>query len=203
MYSNIPTQDLNDLIIDIARKNQIHSEVIQEIEQLTKLITKQNYFEMEFYHQSEGLAMAAPSSVLLAEIYLKFLEHNQILNQLTNHKILSNHRYVDDVLIMYNILNTDINKTQSHFNSLRHKIQFSIENEVNNQINFIDITVLRLHSNLQFRIFSKHTTDIMIRNTTCHPTEHKMSGINYLINRITQGRIKGRASRADARGSNL
>jgi hypothetical protein len=24
----------------------------------------------------------------------------------------------------------------------------------------------------------------MIHNTSCHPTEHKISGINYLINRI-------------------
>jgi hypothetical protein len=40
MYSNVPTQDLNDLIIDIARKNQIHSEIIQEIEKLAKLIIK-------------------------------------------------------------------------------------------------------------------------------------------------------------------
>jgi hypothetical protein len=75
MYSNIPTQDLNDLIIDIARKNQIHSAVIQEIEQLAKLIIKQNYFEVDskLYHQSEGLAMGVPSSALLADIYLQYL----------------------------------------------------------------------------------------------------------------------------------
>jgi hypothetical protein len=87
---------------------------------------------------------------------------------------------------MYNILNADINKTLSDFNSLHHKIQFSIENEANNQTNFLDLTISRLHNNLQFGIFRKHTTtDIMLHNTSCHPTEHKMSGINFLINRIT------------------
>jgi hypothetical protein len=35
MYSNIPTQDINKLIIDIAKKNHIHNDVIQEIEQQT------------------------------------------------------------------------------------------------------------------------------------------------------------------------
>jgi hypothetical protein len=25
----------------------------------------------------------------------------------------------------------------------------------------------------------------MIHNTSCHPAEHKMSGINYVINRVT------------------
>jgi hypothetical protein len=72
MYSNIPTQDINKLIIDIARKNHIHNDVIQGTEQLTNLVIEQNYFKMDskFYHQSEGPAMDTPSSALLAEIYL-------------------------------------------------------------------------------------------------------------------------------------
>jgi hypothetical protein len=174
--------------MDIARKNQIHSEVKQEIEQLAIFIVKQNYFEMDskFYHQSEGLAKGAPSSAFLAEIYLQYLEHNQILNLLIKHKILSYHRHVDGILITYNVLNTDINKTLSDFNSLHNKIQFSIENEANNPINFLDLTISRLHSNLQLGIFRKHTiTDVKLHNTSCPPTEHKMSGINFLINRIT------------------
>jgi hypothetical protein len=141
--------------------------------------------DSKFYQQSEGLVMRALSSALLAEIYLQYLEHTQILNLLIKHKILSYRRYVDDILITYNILNTDINKTLSDFNSLHHKIQFSIENEANNQINFLDLTISRLHNNLQFGIFRKHTTtDIMLHNTSCHTTKHKMSGINFLINRI-------------------
>jgi hypothetical protein len=50
------------------------------MELITKLIIIQNYFELnsKFYHQSEGLAMGAPSS---AEIYLQHLEHNQVLQQ--------------------------------------------------------------------------------------------------------------------------
>jgi hypothetical protein len=104
MYSNIPTQDINKLIIDIAKKNHIHNDVTQEIELLTTLIIEQNYFETDykFYHQSEGLAMGAPSSALLAEIYLQFLEHKQILHLLLKHKILSYHRYVD-ILIIYDM----------------------------------------------------------------------------------------------------
>jgi hypothetical protein len=59
VYSNIPTQALVDIIKDIATKKEIHSEVIREMEQIVKLIIKQNYFEMnsKFYQQSEGLAM--------------------------------------------------------------------------------------------------------------------------------------------------
>jgi hypothetical protein len=188
IYSNISTQDINKVIIDIAKKNHLHNDVIQEVEQLTNLIIEQNYFEMDskFYHQSEGLAIGAPSSALLAEIYLQSLEHNQILHLLLKHKILSYRRYVDDILITYDTTNANINNTLSDFNKLHHKIQFTIENELNNQINFLDIPILRHHNNLQFGTYRKHTaTDIMIHNDSCHPNEHKMSGINYLINRIT------------------
>jgi hypothetical protein len=97
----------------IAKKNHIHNDVIQEIEILTNLITEQNYFEIDskFYHQSEGLAVGVPSSALLAEIYLQFLEHYQILRLLLKHKILSFHRYVEDILIIYDTTSTNINYT--------------------------------------------------------------------------------------------
>jgi hypothetical protein len=158
------------------------------MELMTKLIIKQNYFEENsiFYQQSVGLAMGAPSSALLSEIYLQHLEHNQILDLLAKHKIISYHRYVEDILLVYNTPHTDIKKTLIEFNYIHHKIQFTIEEESNSQINFLDLSVSRIHNGLQFGIFRKPTaTDIMIHNTSCHPIEHKISGINYLINRIT------------------
>jgi hypothetical protein len=96
MYSNIPTQELNNIIINIAKRNYIQVEVIKEIEQLMNLTNKQNYFELDnkFYFQSEGLAMGAPSSALLAEFYLQSMEHNQVLQLLVKHKIISYNRYV-------------------------------------------------------------------------------------------------------------
>jgi hypothetical protein len=138
MYSNIPTQEVINIIIDVANKNEIHRDIIKEMELIRKLIIKQNYFEQNsiFYQQSEGLAMGAPSSALLSETYIQHLEHNQILDLLTKHKIISYHRYVDDVLLVYNTLHTDINKTVIEFNNIHIKIQFTVKEEMNNQINF-------------------------------------------------------------------
>jgi hypothetical protein len=156
------------------------------MEQTPKLIIKQNYFELnsKFYQQSEGLAMGTPSSALLAEIYLQHLEHNQMLDLLKKHKIISYHRYVDDILIVYNTLHTDINKALSEFNKKHRKIQFSMEEENNKQIIFLDLSITRTYNSPQFRIFRKPSaTDIMIHNIFWHPTEHKISGIDYLLNR--------------------
>jgi hypothetical protein len=75
MYSNIPTHETINIIIDMANKAEIHEEIIKDIKLLTELIIKQNYFELnsKFSIQSEGLAMGAPSSALLSEMYLQYI----------------------------------------------------------------------------------------------------------------------------------
>jgi hypothetical protein len=137
-----------------------------------------------FYLQSQGLAMGALSSAL-SEIYLQHIKHNQILDLLIKHKIISYHRYVHDILIVYNTQYTNINSTIDEFNNIHKKVQFSIETESNNQINFLDLSIVRTCNNLKFGIFRKPTaTDTMIQSMSCHHIEHKFTGINYLINRI-------------------
>jgi hypothetical protein len=72
--------------------------------------------------------MGAPTSSLLSEIFIQYLEHNYILRTLTKHNIIACYRYVDDILIVYNCENTNINATLLEFNSLHYKLQFTIEN---------------------------------------------------------------------------
>jgi hypothetical protein len=51
-----------------------------------------------------------------------------------------------------------------------------------NQANFLDITISRNPNNVQYGIYRKPTTtDNIIQNTSCHPIEHKMLAISYLI----------------------
>jgi hypothetical protein len=97
MYSNIPTHNLINVIVDMANKCNIPDELAKEIKLVAELIIKQNYLEAnsKFYLQSEGLAMDTPSSALLSEIYLQYIEHNHILDILKKHTTVSYHRYVD------------------------------------------------------------------------------------------------------------
>jgi hypothetical protein len=110
MYQNIPTLELTNIITEIANINNTPTELTNEVITLTELIRKQNYFEMnsKFYIQSEGLAMGAPASATLPETYLQYIEHNHIIYPLNKHKIISYHRYIDDILIVYNTLHMNI-----------------------------------------------------------------------------------------------
>jgi hypothetical protein len=53
------------------------------------------------------------------------------------------------------------------------------------KINFLDIIIQRTENNLIYSIYRKSTvTDTIIHNILCHPIQHKMSAINYMINRL-------------------
>jgi hypothetical protein len=99
--------------------------------------------------------MGAPSSSIFSQIFLQFLEHNVILKILSDHNIFSYYRYVDDILIIYNHTTTNIEQVLDAFNNICNNIQFTLEKEDNNKINFLDITVHRLHTKLKYRIYRK------------------------------------------------
>jgi hypothetical protein len=149
-------------------------------------VTEQNHFQFDqqYYKQTEGLAMAAPTSAILAETYMQHMEHKQIYPILTKHKIIGYFRYVDDIII-YDQRKTNIEDTLIEFNKQKTNINFTIEKEEHNCINFLDLTIHRKKTKLEFAIYRKHTqTDIIIPNDSCHPYEHEIASINYLTNRL-------------------
>jgi hypothetical protein len=188
MYTNIPTTELTTIIKEILKTNyQISEGYKNELLSLTNCILELNYiqFNKQFYQQTNGLAMGAPTSAIFAEIYLQHIEHTIIYKILQNHNIIDYHRYVDDILIIYNTETTNIHNTLHEFNQIHPKLKFKLELETNNQINFLDITINKQVNKLTYNIHRKPTTtDTIIHNTSCHPTEHKIAAINYLMKLI-------------------
>jgi len=80
MYSNIPTNELEHIIHVLCKQQDIDATLMQEILAITHTILSQNYygFKGKTYLQAKGLAMGAPSSSILSEIYLQFLENTKI-----------------------------------------------------------------------------------------------------------------------------
>jgi hypothetical protein len=117
--------------------------------------------------------MGSPSSAILSEIYLQHLEHTKIIDILTQHTILSYHRYVDDILVIYDDNITDIYEVHTTLNSLTPTIKFTLEKENKHHINFLDLTIHNTDGKLSFSIYRKPTaTDIIIPANSSHPPEH-------------------------------
>jgi hypothetical protein len=187
MYTNIPQQELKSIIYNELAKNSTEKLNTTEIMHIVETILSQNYFQHNntIYKQQDGLAMGAPTSAILSEIFIQHLECNDILNTLIKHNVIDYHRYVDDMLIVYNEKQTNINQLLLDFNKIHKKLQYTMEAQTGNRLNFLDVTISIIDSKFTFDIYRKPTTtDHIIHNTSCHPNEHKLAGIRYLVNRL-------------------
>ena len=67
-----------------------------------------------------------------------------------------------------------------------------MQEEINNSINCLDITIYKTDQGISFNNYRKPTaTDTIIPNDSCHPHEHKMKAIRYLANRAVSYPMNG------------
>jgi hypothetical protein len=201
MYTNIPKIDTLNIINNILKNNSaINKNNREEIVHILQVIVDQNYFQIDkqYYKQTDGLAMGAPTSAILAQTYLQHMEHEQIYPILIKQQIIGYFRYVDDILIIYDQNKTNIKHTLNEFNKLQSSIKFTMEKEIHYSINVLDLTIHREEENLKFTIYRKPTqTDIIIPSSSCHPNEHKRASINYLLNRMHEYTINKEGKEAE------
>jgi hypothetical protein len=82
--------------------NNTSKEAKKEILNLLNVILEQNYIQhnRQWYKQDNGLAMGAPTSAILMETFMQYLEHTIIVDILKKYQIIDYYRYVDDILII-------------------------------------------------------------------------------------------------------
>ena len=83
---------------------------------------------------------------------------------------------MDDILIIYDFVNTNTDKLTQHANSMHDNLQFIQTKESKGRIRFLDLTIIRRTSHLEIDINRKTTTtDTTIHYTSIHPNEHKLA----------------------------
>jgi hypothetical protein len=61
-------------------------------------------------------------------------------------------------------------------------MKFTLKEERESRINFLDITIIKDKDNLTFDTYRKSmTTDTIIPNDSCHPRERKLTAIRYFF----------------------
>lgn len=143
---------------------------------LVRLCLKFNpfVFNDEEYAQHEGLAMGSPLSPVAACLFMEILEQDQLV------KIMgpgtSWFRYVDDVLVIVP-KDQDLNEKLHQINTVHSNIEFTLEEELNGMIPFLDTMIIREMNKVQFRVFRKSTNkEDYIHFYSAHSTRTK-SGI--------------------------
>nr|VZI36714.1 unnamed protein product [Spirometra erinaceieuropaei] len=123
-------------------------------------------FNGQVYEQKKGTPMGSPLSGLIAEAVLQRLEQ-QVFSSYPP-KFWA--RYVDDTFVV--IKRSEVKAFKTLLNSIFPDIQFTVEEEVNNQLPFLDVQVTRL-------------TDGKIRAMVYHPTKVQASSIDKVLKRLT------------------
>jgi hypothetical protein len=86
------------------------------------------------------------------------------------------------------VYNSTVTNTQEVFDSLNDltpSMKFAMGKELDNKINFLDISIQKEHDTVTFSVYRKPTTtDSIIPNDSCHPREQNYAGISYLANRM-------------------
>lgn len=185
LYTNIP----NDLVSQIIRtkwpelKNHTTLQLNDFIE-ATNITLNNNYFQYKdtFYQQLDGCAMGSPISSTIAQLVMEYLEETVINNLDINITFFK--RYVDDCLTA--VPENKITDLINAFNNFHTKLQFTSEIEQNNQINFLDLTLVRKIENekIKTKWYNKETWSGRYLNfNSNHPKNQKNSVIIGLTDR--------------------
>jgi hypothetical protein len=99
--------------------------------------------------------MGAPSSSILAEIFLQHIEHTHLTYLTQKHKLINYFRYVDDILLIYDSHHRDIHSILDDFNAMPPNLHFAGKTEQNSALNYLDVTTYKTPTNIKISIYRK------------------------------------------------
>ncbi|BHF69640.1 hypothetical protein SprV_0301268600 [Sparganum proliferum] len=143
-----------------------------QILQLLKLCLRTYFtFDGTIYEQVKDTPMGSPISGFIAEAVLQRLE--SLVFQ--HHKPKFWARYMDDTFVV--IERDQVLIFQENLNAVFPEIQFTMEEEENNQLAFLDVLVCRKDcGELKTKVFRKGTNTMQVLNfNNNHPISHKRS----------------------------
>ena len=99
--------------------------------------------------------MGSPLSPIVANIYMEHFEKTVLDSAQIQPKLCM--RYVDNNFVVWPHGRTTLNPFLDHLNSLHDAIQFTMEEECNDQIAFLDVLIKRENSVLSTMAYRKRT----------------------------------------------
>jgi hypothetical protein len=137
-----------------------------------------------FWQQDSGTPMGSPISSILAEIFLQNLENKWYPSMINTRHIQYIGRYVDDVLIVYDLALATADAILHDHNDMHSNIIYKMEIEKNEHISFLDLNIHRSPYMIDLGICRNPTyTDMVIPHSSNHPDSHKSAAFHYMLDR--------------------
>ena len=109
--------------------------------------------------------MGSPLSAVLANLFMETLEAGPFKDIIPN--TITYLRYVDDILII-SPRRFDLKSLQEKLNSVEPSIQFTLEEEKDDSLPFLDTLLIKQDGNLKFKVYRKPTN----KNDLVHYFSH-------------------------------
>ena len=164
LFTNVPVKETIDIAVQLMYNNgnSFRNMAQNDFRKLLELCTHDNHFlfNNEHYSQFEGFAMGNPLSATMANLFLSFHEQQWLDECPLSFKPIVYKRYVDDCFVIFK-RKSHANKFLNYLNKQHRNINFTIELEEQNKINFLDCTMEKVEDgnliSLIFRVFRKLT----------------------------------------------
>ena len=181
LYTNVPVEEAIQEAADRLYSGEFETPPITK-DTFIKLITLASTNVVMsthegYYVQKEGLAMGSPPAPLLANIWLAKRE----LEIKGDAKLFE--RYMDDVI--RSIRQSEIEEILRHINLIHPNLKFTIEMEVNGDISFLDMLLMRRGRKLFSTWYCKPTdTGLVMNFHALAPRRYKRSVVSGFVHRI-------------------
>ena len=185
LYTNIPINDALHALQGFLAEQELENNEIEDLIKLYHICLQQNFFTFNetIYVQPDGLTMGCPLSGLMADLFVEKVEE-KIFTLDESIDICFWGRYVDDIFMIWNGDHTQLQILFQKINNVS-KLKFTMETEITNKLNFLDLTITRHDSYLKYSIYRKPTaTDIIIPNHSQHHPSIKMAAFRYYLDRL-------------------
>ena len=159
----------------------------EQICYLTKTCLQTTYFQFQdsFYEQVEGAAMGSPLFPVVANLYMEAFEERALSTSILRPRKWK--WYVDDTFVIWQHRPEALQDFQDHLNQQEPSIQFTMEQEEEGKILFLDALVERDHNKLSTSVYRKPThTDRYLRFTSHHHRWVLTGIVRCLKNRATK-----------------
>ena len=184
LFTNIPLDETINICVNnvFGNKKRVIGLLKKDFKQLLTLSVKSSCFVFNnvYYQQVDGVAMGSPLGPTLGNLFFVNYESKWLKECSVQFAPKYYPRYVDNIFLLFNAKD-HVKKFLRYGNSRHANIKFTCEEENDNKISFLDISITRTENKFTTSIFRKKTYSGVYLNFHSHlPTDYKKGLISTL-----------------------